>query len=296
MGRASWVTKRHAVIYTLAVSIMSNTRVFVCFVYFHSINEHFGRCTKRKQYLLNAFQKEWEICRYWVTIRLRRTGEKDQLAGMHFHSKTFRNRRTDDGAHSNFQNVLNELTWDDQTVLLQKTVQSPILEKYPLQVKYVIRFLRHIIDALESRNAEIHDELYEIFCDYQAKGTQLDHTDYSYKHYHINNDEENVTITLKENHNIISQGTTGLNVWEAALAMCEWSLNNVTSICGKHVLELGAGTGLSGLVIGKCCQPASITLTDGDDNVLDYLDENVRNNFERNERDNYFRGQTSVGM
>lgn len=158
-------------------------------------------------------------------------------------------------------------------------------------MKYVIRFLRHIIDALELRQNDIHDDLYEVFCDYQTKATQLDNGVYSYKHYCI--DAE--IITLKENHNKISHGTTGLNVWEGALALCEWSLSHKLAICGKHVLELGAGTGLSGLVIGKCCRPTSIILTDGDDNVLDYLRENVRNNFDRNEDGNYFNGCTSIG-
>lgn len=194
-----------------------------------------------------------------------------------------------------FQNVLTELTWTDQKSLLEQTVQWPILEKYPLQVKYIIRFLRHIIDALESRNEEIHDDLYTVFCNYQAKATQLDNGVYSYKHYRIAADRESEIITLKENHNKISQGTTGLNVWEAALALCEWSIGNKSAISGKNVLELGAGTGLSGLVIGKCCRPKSIVLTDGDDNVLDYLRENVRNNFQRNDERHYSKEGTSVG-
>lgn len=192
--------------------------------------------------------------------------------------------------------MLNKLTWNDQKTLLQQTLHWPPLKRYPLQVNYVIRFLRHIIDTLESRNEEIHDDLYEIFCDYQVKATQLDNGVFSYKHYCVNVDGQSEIITLKENHNKISQGTTGLNVWEAALALCEWSVANKLLICGKNVLELGAGIGLSGLVIGKCCRPTSITLTDGDDNVLDYLTENVRNNFHRDEDGNYSKGCTSIGM
>lgn len=242
----------------------------------------------------NVFLGKWEILCYPNTIRLCRSGEENQLAGMRkweSHEPTDVNKQR----LLQFQNVLNELTWNDQKSLLEQTVQWPILEKYPLQVKYVIRFLRHIIDALESRNEEIHDDLYTIFCDYQAKATQLDNGVYSYKHYRIVADRESELITLKENHNKISQGTTGLNVWEAALALCEWSIGNKSALSGKNVLELGAGTGLSGLVIGKCCRPNSIVLTDGDDNVLNYLRENVRNNFQRNDEGQYSNGCTSVG-
>lgn len=279
---------------------MSNTRVLKCFDYFScSINNHslaldsFARgiqvdpmsSTKNRKFDVIQSQFacavpvkkiDWQVCPTEATFP---PAEKNV------------NKRS----VLQFQNVLEELMWDDQQILLQQTVKWPLLEKYPLQVKYVIRFLRHIIDALESRNEEIHDDLYEIFCDYQAKATQLDNGVYSFKHYRIECDRNSELVTLKENHNKISQGTTGLNVWEAALALCEWSLSNKSTIRDKHVLELGAGTGLSGLVIGKCCQPTSITLTDGDDNVLNYLRENVRNNFHENEEGNHSKGGTAIG-
>lgn len=166
--------------------------------------------------------------------------------------------------------------------MLNQTVRLAILEKYPLQQKYLIRFLRYIIDRLESQHIEIHDDLYSVFCSYQNDHLMASNlTEFSFKHYRIHCDGLDETITLKENHNKISEGTTGLNVWEAALVLCEWSMLHRSSIDGKHVIELGSGTGLSGLVIGKCCRPQSITLTDGNDKVLDYLRTNVSINFSK---------------
>lgn len=164
--------------------------------------------------------------------------------------------------------------------MLDQTVNLKILERYPIKVDYIIRFLRYIIEALEAQNIEIHDELYEVLCKYQMHA-QSDCA-FSYKHYKIV--AFNQLVTLKEAKSKISEGTTGLIVWEAALAVCEWAIHNIESIKDQHILELGSGTGLSGLVIAKCCRPASMTLTDGNDKVLGYLAENAKNNAVDNTR------------
>lgn len=193
------------------------------------------------------------------------------------------------------QSVLAVLPWDEQSALLDATVRLPALEKYPIRSGYIIRFIRHIIDALEAQCTDAHDDLYGVLCEHQAKQTENEANGFSFKHYSIHLRDRRETIRLKENHNKISQGTTGLNVWEAALALCEWSIFNESVIAGKHVVELGAGTGLSGLVIAKCCQPLSVTLTDGNDKVLEYLDENILNNFEKSADGALRSGGTTIG-
>lgn len=177
------------------------------------------------------------------------------------------------------------MSWDEQKRLLDETVRLESVQKYPLDRNYMIRFLRHVIDALESQNLEVHDDFYTILCDFQSKSDECD-SEYSYKHYQVLVDEPTddgriETIILKENRNKISHGTTGLNVWESALAISEMLIENRCHVDGKNILELGAGTGLSSLIIGKCCSPKTIHITDGNDRVIENLIQNVANNFEK---------------
>lgn len=193
------------------------------------------------------------------------------------------------------QNALEKLKWEEQKELIDETVGLPVLNKYPLQTKYVIRFLRHIIDSLESQNLDIHDDLYTKLCEYQSQTIDTS-SPYSYKHYQIDNNNE--TVVLKENDNKISEGTTGLNVWESALVLSEMALSTKPLFRGKNCLELGAGTGLSSLVIGKCCDAKSIKVTDGNHKVIEILHENFGNNFDRTEHDGKFvntKSETQIG-
>lgn len=174
---------------------------------------------------------------------------------------------------------MKDLTWNEQKQLLNETVSLPALQEYPLDVNYVVRFLRLIIDALESQNLEVHDDFCTTLCAYQSKSNE--DTEYTYKHYQIQLNERFETVLLKENRNKISQGTTGLNVWESALALSEWAIENTETFQSKRVLELGAGTGVSSLIIGKCCSPKSMHITDGNERVIENLRENVSNNFSK---------------
>lgn len=205
------------------------------------------------------------------------------------------------------QDTLDNLSWDEQNRLLNETVRLECVQKYPLDRNYMIRFLRYVIDTLESQNLDVHDDFYTILCDYQSKSNDDCDSEYSYKHYQVlidetANDGRIETVILKENRNKISHGTTGLNVWESALAISEWAIENRCQIDGKHIVELGAGTGLSSLIIGKCCSPKTIHITDGNDRVIENLIANVANNFEHlNDDDDddqrfYYAGnKTTVG-
>jgi methylase of polypeptide subunit release factors len=57
--------------------------------------------------------------------------------------------------------------------------------------------------------------------------------------------------------------------------LAEWCLENRQHIAKKSVLELGSGSGFTGLVVAAACQPKEVFLTDGHSKVVDQLRENV---------------------
>ena len=63
---------------------------------------------------------------------------------------------------------------------------------------------------------------------------------------------------------------TGLVVWPASQVLAWYVVQTRHLFEGKHVLEVGAGCGLTGFVTGQC-RAAHVSLTDGNPHVLDLL-------------------------
>lgn len=143
--------------------------------------------------------------------------------------------------------------------------------KYPVSSSYQKAFLKHIIKTLESQHEiEIHDDIYEQLCHHNNLITN----EWAYKHYVINDK----IITIKQSNSFISHGTTGLCSWQASIALSEWALCNKREFQDAHVLELGSGTGLLGFIVGTCCAPQKLCLSDCHPNVLRLLNENLHIN------------------
>lgn len=90
--------------------------------------------------------------------------------------------------------------------LLHSTINDEDNLKYPIKVEYQKAFIKRLINLLQKHNMEVNDNTYD------ALGKLLNHVqeDYCYKHYVA----ENKRIVLRENINIISNGTTGLCSWQ----------------------------------------------------------------------------------
>lgn len=103
-------------------------------------------------------------------------------------------------------------------------------------------------------------------------------------YYYTADDEEDdnnegKAVHIHESPNVISaNGSTGHRTWEAALALADFLLTSphVSTKQVHKVVELGAGTGLTGLVAARVLSPASrVILTDGDDLVVQNLRANI---------------------
>ncbi|XP_077299942.1 protein-lysine N-methyltransferase EEF2KMT [Arctopsyche grandis] len=168
--------------------------------------------------------------------------------------------------------ILTNISWDDQVILLTKTVKHPIIAEKPISITYQIAFMKKIIEFLTEAQIEIHDDIYDTHCQVLLKDKLKN--SYHYKHYKVSDDDSSI-ISLKENSNLISDGTTGLHTWEASVILSEWCMQNAESLFDKNILELGSGAGLVGILTYKLCQPKYMCMSDCHEAVLGLLEQNV---------------------
>uniref|UniRef100_A0A1B6DGU6 FAM86 N-terminal domain-containing protein n=1 Tax=Clastoptera arizonana TaxID=38151 RepID=A0A1B6DGU6_9HEMI len=177
----------------------------------------------------------------------------------------------------------------EQDHLLKLTVLHSALQKYPIKLSYVQFFLKSLIQQLEDRGVEVSAKVYTTYCgllEYSNKEVE----EFHYRHFMI----DEYIVTIKESSKIISHGTTGLCCWQGAIALAEWCLLNKDLVKGKHILELGAGVGLTGIAVTKSCIPASYTFSDYHTAVLQVLEENVEINSGSKKEGGYFIGNTPI--
>lgn len=67
-------------------------------------------------------------------------------------------------------------------------------------------------------------------------------------------------------------------MFQGALALAEWCVNNTELLSGSHLLELGSGSGLTGIVVSSLCAPATYCFSDCHPGVLQLLDYNIKLN------------------
>ncbi|XP_073697056.1 protein-lysine N-methyltransferase EEF2KMT [Garra rufa] len=179
--------------------------------------------------------------------------------------------------------LLNTFPWDslDREIMtttasdiivdiLQKTCLHPICLKNPPSLKYRRRFLTELIKRHEKFAAEPLDELYEALGEVVCAQEE----DMCYKTYLLPTGD---AVSLAENVTLISQGTTGLVTWDAALYLSEWALENTHIFKNKTVLELGSGVGLTGIVVCRSTSLTKYIFSDCHQTVLQRLKENITN-------------------
>jgi predicted nicotinamide N-methyase len=170
-----------------------------------------------------------------------------------------------------------ELIWKDfsdlnvelQEQIIKHTIRFEAVLKYPVNINYQKAFVKSLLQYLEKQGSVIQDILYEEY----GRLVALQSTTVNFKHYPLENCTRN--IILKEDIRLISDGTTGLRTWQAALALSEWVLSNTACFHSKIILELGSGIGLTGLVISMLCTPQAVYLSDCHPSVLTTLCDNI---------------------
>ncbi|XP_076243638.1 protein-lysine N-methyltransferase EEF2KMT [Calliopsis andreniformis] len=166
------------------------------------------------------------------------------------------------------------ITLEEQKRILEKTVNSNLIKKYPIKLSYQISFLKWFINKIEKSSGEVQDDVYTIYCKLMC--SKLDESIH-YRHFVLGNEESNY-ISIQESTNMISRGTTGLCIWQGAVELGQWCIANKNEFHNKVILELGCGVGLTGLYIIKQCSPKQYIFTDSHRAVLQMASNNVKYN------------------
>jgi len=134
---------------------------------------------------------------------------------------------------------------------------------------------------------------YDSFLQHQRYYDDLKHVDCHYIQYNNNNNNNNVVVIEQDK----SLGKGGL-CWDAAFILAEYlaaqqqqqphdvsSSSSSSSIRRRRVVELGAGTGLCGILLGKVLHNCEIAVTDLP-KLFPLLQRNVQRNYHNDNDDN----------
>ncbi|XP_062138294.1 protein-lysine N-methyltransferase EEF2KMT [Drosophila sulfurigaster albostrigata] len=193
---------------------------------------------------------------------------------------------------------INKMAWstlklpmelEEQRALIAATCGHELNQFFPVRRSYQEAFVKRLLQLLKDHE-DLHDDIFDSMCGQLAKaslddavsdGTSSSTTtsSYAYKHYVLQPGQH---ITLRESNSFVSEGTTGLCTWEAALALADYLLQHANLLAGKHVLELGAGAGLLGILLkhrSLQLQVGQVLLTDGSAPCVQLMRHNIALNF-----------------
>ncbi|RXM37138.1 UPF0764 protein C16orf89-like [Acipenser ruthenus] len=152
---------------------------------------------------------------------------------------------------------LGSFPWSEFEGKLKSSDSSPVLQE--------------ILKKHEATVTEPMDELYDAL----AEVLGAEEGKVCHKNYLLPSGD---FVSLTESVAVISEGTTGLVTWEAALCLAEWALELPQVFKDRSVLELGSGVGLTGIALCKSCSPKRYTFSDCHPTVLQQLQRNVELN------------------
>ena len=167
-----------------------------------------------------------------------------------------------------------------QAELYQATVGSQLARQFPVEREYCIRFCKNVIQFCQDCNMEVSEQFYEKMGELHLQPpSDADSADF-YKTYFLSSDPS-LTVSLREAKAVISGGTTGLSSWTAGEYLACWldGQDRARLVEGRRVVELGAGSGISGIFAVKRWRGIrEYSFTDCHGKVLHNLGHNVERN------------------
>lgn len=115
-----------------------------------------------------------------------------------------------------FEEIFKEITWEEQQDFWKNTVDNEIVLEYPLKVGYQKSFIKFIVDELIRLDVEVSDTAYDALGrlmslpELGGAGGKLAH-----RHFEF----ENGVVSVREKGCFVSEGSTGLCVWQVRLML-----------------------------------------------------------------------------
>ncbi len=144
----------------------------------------------------------------------------------------------------------NQLSLIDSTSkqdhIISLTVRSELTQKYPLPPRHTLQFLESVLRTCEAEGIPVSETVYEdISRVLLFIGTsECD----SFGMFLLNNGP--VRFAAQNNSAFVQNGSTGFVTWEAGKCLA-WYMSSHYALDGYRLLELGAGTGMTGIIISK---------------------------------------------
>ncbi|GMR42255.1 hypothetical protein PMAYCL1PPCAC_12450 [Pristionchus mayeri] len=159
---------------------------------------------------------------------------------------------------------------DEDAVRLSLIFASTIIQKYFIKKRYSRAICKRFVDYYEQKKEEAPAAIYSLLT-----ASIVEDTDFSYRLFLSRNGES--AIVIREKNQTLSEGTTGLSLWQAACDLSAFLTFNFIAPPTK-AMELGSGVGLSGIAAASLFPEAEVILTDCDANVLKQLELNLKCN------------------
>lgn len=181
--------------------------------------------------------------------------------------------------------------WPEESAQIELVESvSTHLEEFPLSKRYFRTLVRRLNKDIEHSEYDFSDQFTEFALGIVAtsKAVEDDQDDEAYFSCIVpvrasSKDKitncSNVIVPLRclRQHNLV-----GMRVWTAGMALSELLLGPGKGLIeGKSVLELGAGVGITGVVVSASVRMSHLLLTDFAENILENLQHNVSINRDR---------------
>jgi hypothetical protein len=188
-------------------------------------------------------------------------------------------------------------TCDKQENLLDMTVRSTIARQYPLPPTHAQELLESIVRTCENERLEISESVYELLSKTLGVKTEPSLSHY-YGSYRIR-EKCDVVFTVasdQDNSMFVRDGSTGFCTWEAGKCLAWYLCTQIDGVDALgNILEIGCGTGITGIVISKICRNP-YTFTDYHASTLEQAQSNASLNSVENANFRFLDMMKDVGI